>query len=65
MSIQTVLTYAVEAAAVVGPLASALEALGEKLGWSKFVAVMQRIEAVTLDIPKLIKGETLKVEVKS
>lgn len=44
----------------VGLLGSALEAFGEKFQKPKLVAVGQRLESVSVDLPKLIRGSRFK-----
>lgn len=44
----------------VGLLGSALESFGEKFGKPKLVAIGQRLESVSVDLPKLIRGSRFK-----
>jgi hypothetical protein len=45
-----------------GLLGSGLEAFGEKFGHPKLVAIGQRLEAASIDLPKLIRGSRFTKE---
>lgn len=61
-----VLQYSIEYAPMVwfavGLLGSALESFGEKFGKPKLVALGQRLESLSVDVPKLIRGSRFKKE---
>lgn len=41
---------------LVGPLGTVLEAIGEKFNYPLLVAFGQRLEAISVDVPKAIRG---------
>lgn len=45
-----------------GLLGSALESFGEKFSMPKLVAVGQRLESLSVDVPKLIRGSRFTKE---
>lgn len=60
MTLQTILTYVAEAAAVIGPLGSVLEAAGNAFKIAALVALGQKLEAIGVDLPELLGGAKAK-----
>lgn len=56
MTFQTILQYAGEAALCLGPIGTALEAIGNSFKIPLLVSIGQRMEAAFLDLPKFIRG---------
>lgn len=51
--------------ALIGMIGSTLESIGQRKGWTWLVAVAQRLEAATIDVPKLIRGSRKTAEEKA
>ena len=56
LTLSQIVQHSTELWLALGLVGSALEAVGEYKKWPKLIAFAQRLEAASIDLPKLLRG---------